>query len=558
MKKICLLIGILLMGTYAQSQKSKKIATPEPDHSCENLLASAKKSLEKNELTQARDYCEAGLLVCDDLSGSFQSILKNVNAKIDSQKEEIENALESARVLGEKNQKLISAFYFYNGKFALAFNRGRYGFINNNGDTLTDYKYTYAVPFGQKYGYAIVKKQENGPELLLDTTKLEYKLTRNVNGLIDTFTTACITSIRTKRERFAIFNAKQLKILFVEDSRGVNQTLLRRLVLGLKNLPQLTTLGLANTGLTAIPRGVFLIPNLSTLDLSNNSLGLSEELFPNDSLEKSNLVKLDLSNNHLDTLPARIAKLKKLQYLNLLGNKITREHFEQIKKWLPNRTILYKDYYQEPQKILAEIKAGAKLSIDARMKLYESLITLLEGYRREAPFENGIKTMLYQSRAEMAWLQSRKETQNQMNKTKPRYDSLAYYQTRLKDSLLIYNDSLPNDAIIRFRLAQSYGNLGFYLLFLGEYENAEKACRRGLETSPSQNSIKLNLAHALLWQDKYEEASQTYQEYLVNDDARKSALQDFDDLQKAGVPLHADVARIRELIRRPNYPAKAK
>src|SRR5690349_10896063 len=119
MKKICVL-WILLVGTYAHGQKAKKIADPEPDHSCENLLASAKKSLEKNELTQARDYCEAGLLVCDDLSGSFQSVLKNVNAKIDSQKVEIVKAYESARVLAEKNQNLIKAFYFYNGRFALA------------------------------------------------------------------------------------------------------------------------------------------------------------------------------------------------------------------------------------------------------------------------------------------------------------------------------------------------------------------------------------------------------------------------------------------------------
>ena len=124
--------------------------------------------------------------------------------------------------------------------------------------------------------------------------------------------------------------------------------------------------------------------------------------------------------------------------------------------------------------------------------------------------------------------------------------------------MLVYNDSLPNDPNIRFRLAQSYGNLGFYQLFLGKYESAEKACRLGLETSPSLNSIKLNLAHALLWQDKYEEAWRTYQEYLVNEKARKAALQDFDDLQKAGVPLHPDVARIKELISRPNYPAKAK
>ncbi|SEJ59775.1 WG containing repeat-containing protein [Dyadobacter sp. SG02] len=557
MKKICVL-WILLVGTYAHGQKAKKIAAPEPDRSCENLLVSAKKSLEKNELTQARDYCEAGLLVCDDLSGSFQSVLRNVNSKIDSQKVEIVKAYESARVLAEKNQNLIKAFYFYNGRFALAFNSGRYGFVNNDGQVLIDYKYSSAIPFGQKYGYAIVKKQDNGPEFLLDTTRAEFKLTRNVNFLTDTSITACITSIRTRKERFAIFDAKQLKILFVEDSRGVNQTLLRRLVAGLKDLPELTTLGLANTGITTIPRGIFLVPHLLTLDLSNNKLGLSEEVFPNDSLEKSNIIKLDLSNNQLDSIPSRIAKLKNLQYLNLLGNKISRAHLEEIKTWLPNRTILYKDYYEEPQKILAEIKIGSNLPIDDKIKLYQNLTSLLEGYHREVPFENGIKTMLYESKADLAWNRSFKLTRIQAGNAKPSYDSLARYQIGLRDSLLVFNDSLPNDPIIRFRLAQCYGNLGFYKLFLAQYEEAERICRLGLETSPSQTFIKLNLAHALLWQNEYDEAVMTYREFLVSEAACKSALQDFEDFRKAGVPVHPDVAKIKAMIGRLNFFSKGK
>lgn len=558
MKRICLL-WILLVGTCAHAQtKVKKVTVPEPDHSCEDLLASAKKSFDNNELTQARDYCEAGLLVCEDLTGSFHSVLKKVNAKIDAQKTEISTALASLQVVAEKNQNLIKAFYFYNGRFALAFNSGRYGFVNNDGDTLIDYKYTHAIPFGQKYGYAIVKRKENGPEFLLDTTKVEYKLARNVNNLTDRQTTACITSIRTKKERLAIFGATQLKILFIEDSRGVNQTLLRRLVAGLKYLPELTTFGLANTNITAIPRGIFMIPHLRTLDLSNNKLGLSEELFPSDSLEKSSLVKLDLSNNQLDSIPARIAQFKNLQYLNLLGNnKITRQHIEQIRKWLPNRTILYKDYYEEPQKILADLKAGTK-STDEKIKLYQTLTTLLEGYRREVPFENGIKTMLFQNKANLAAMQAWKVRESQGDSTKRDYKSLSITQLRLRDTLLVFNDSLPNDPTIRFRLAQCYGNLGFYKLFLGEYDQAEKLCRLGLETSPSRNFIKLNLAHALLWQDKYEEALRTYQEYLVNDKACLTALEDFEELQDAGVAAHPDVLKIKEMIARLNFASKAK
>ncbi|MCF0054781.1 WG repeat-containing protein [Dyadobacter sp. CY356] len=554
MKKI-LFLCLILLGGRANGQNIKKpaIAT-EPDRSCENLLTSAKQSLAKEELTQARDYCEAGLLICEDLVGSFQLVLKQVNARIDSQKIEVSKAYESVRILAETNKNLIEAFYFYNGRIALAFNTGRYGFVNKKGETLIDYKYTSAIPFGQKYGYAIVKKQEQGPEYLLDTTKTEYKLTRNVNALSDTSVTAGIASIRTKKERLAILNAKQLKILFIEDARGVNQTLLRRLIQGLKYMPKLVALGLSNTGLTSTPKDLFAIPNLLTLDLSNNKLGKSHDLFEGDSLQKSCLIKLDLSNNELDSIPRRIELLTELRYLNLLGNNIPRKKIKLIQTWLPNCTILYKDYYEEPQNILAKIKANPKMSIDSTIALYKRLTTLLKLYHREVPSEDGIKTSLYQNKAILAWWQSRKGTKSQQNVNSPNYDSLAYYQATLRDSLLVFNDSLPNDRIILFHLAQCYGNLGYYSLILNRYEESEMSCRRGLELYPSQTFIKLNLAHSLLWQGKFIEAKRTYQEFLVSNAACLGTLQDFEELKKARVPMHPDVPKIEAMISQLDFP----
>ncbi len=54
------------------------------------------------------------------------------------------------------SQKIIDAFYFYNGKFALAFKDGKYGFINKQGNTVIEYKYDNAISFDRETGLAKV------------------------------------------------------------------------------------------------------------------------------------------------------------------------------------------------------------------------------------------------------------------------------------------------------------------------------------------------------------------------------------------------------------------
>ena len=56
------------------------------------------------------------------------------------------------------------------------------------------------------------------------------------------------------------------------------------------------------------------------------------------------------------------------------------------------------------------------------------------------------------------------------------------------------------------------GSLSYYLLFLKKFPESEMSARWALEKDDTQTWIKVNLAHALLFQNKYDEAEKIYQE----------------------------------------------
>jgi len=79
-------------------------------------------------------------------------------------------------------------------------------------------------------------------------------------------------------------------------------------------------LNLSNQGLTSIPSYVFSRTNLTRLDLSNNRLTNA----PQSQIgQLKELVYLDLSKNALTGLPAELGQLKKLETLNVSDNQLT-------------------------------------------------------------------------------------------------------------------------------------------------------------------------------------------------------------------------------------------
>jgi Leucine-rich repeat (LRR) protein len=102
--------------------------------------------------------------------------------------------------------------------------------------------------------------------------------------------------------------------------------------------PNLTIyLQLSGVNLTEIPPMIYKKVNLKYLDLSQN---LIEVVAARISVFEK-LEHLDLSNNKLTSLPPEIGNLQKLSVLDLRHNSISPEEEEKIKQLLPNCKRIY-------------------------------------------------------------------------------------------------------------------------------------------------------------------------------------------------------------------------
>lgn len=101
-------------------------------------------------------------------------------------------------------------------------------------------------------------------------------------------------------------------------------------------------------------------------------------------------------------------------------------------------------------------------------------------------------------------------------------------------------------------LAASCGTLSWYLLLEKDFSSAEKYAKRGIEVEASQEWIFSNLAAALLFQGKYEDAKSIYLKYkdqAFNDKQsyREIFLADLKEFESIGIK-HKDLKKIRKLL----------
>jgi tetratricopeptide (TPR) repeat protein len=107
-------------------------------------------------------------------------------------------------------------------------------------------------------------------------------------------------------------------------------------------------------------------------------------------------------------------------------------------------------------------------------------------------------------------------------------------------------------------MAQHYTSISWHYLFVKEYAQAEKVARKALEIDPTYLVSKTNLAHALLFQNRFSKAEAVYKElsqtiYQNNETYSKVLLNDLVELEKAGVipeKCKGDVEKIRGMLRR--------
>jgi len=115
-----------------------------------------------------------------------------------------------------------------------------------------------------------------------------------------------------------------------------------------------------------------------------------------------------------------------------------------------------------------------------------------------------------------------------------------------------------DDVTSRADLADSYGSLAWLLLFERRPREAEAAAREGLSVDASQTWIRTNLAHALLFQDKYDEARTIYEQFKnvrLNEKQifREAVVEDFQIFRNKKLE-HPDMAKIERLLEPKTLP----
>jgi len=105
-------------------------------------------------------------------------------------------------------------------------------------------------------------------------------------------------------------------------------------------------------------------------------------------------------------------------------------------------------------------------------------------------------------------------------------------------------------------IARHHASLSWYYLFTKEYVQSEQSARKALELDNTYLLPKTNLAHALLFQNRFTEAEHIYKElsqtiYQDNETYNKVLLNDFVELKKAGVipeNSNEDMEKIRQIL----------
>ena len=227
-----------------------------------------------------------------------------------TQQKKLEQELKSNTDALKDAQKLVNAFYFYDGKIALAYNNGKYGYINKNGALIIPYKYKKATHFEESTGFASAER--DGQHYLIDTTGREYLLANNSQSLNGAVEALDLRNQHLSELPKYVFNYVKLKVLLIS---GNNLTLVPNELI---NLKELTHLDASNNKIQTLPSKIGGLLNLTKLSLRNNFI---TEL-PEDIVFVKRLTKLDLTNNKLYSLPNNMGSLYYLNELQLDGNNI--------------------------------------------------------------------------------------------------------------------------------------------------------------------------------------------------------------------------------------------
>ncbi|MFA0961012.1 tetratricopeptide repeat protein [Roseivirga sp. BDSF3-8] len=244
------------------------------------------------------------------------------------------------------------------------------------------------------------------------------------------------------------------------------------------------------------------------------------------------LTRLYAKNGYWDEAIALIDSLlsKKLEQADKSD-----EHYYQVAELYATKGELMSFYGRQTE--------AAKWLKKAIATMDENDLDCCESYalRQEINLINTEEDALYDSLlAATATLEkSIEQTRYKADKIPNQKELIAAYQEAYQ--------KYPDHKDVKSRLAKEYGNLAWYSIFAGEYDQAETAALKGLKTDRSQKWINTNLALSHLMLGNLPEAKKIYNRYILNNTLLIAFITDLDDLEEAGI-YHESFPEIRKLL----------
>ncbi len=226
---------------------------------------------------------------------------------------------ETQQALGKANT-LIDAFYFYAGRFALAYgekdgNEAFY-FIDKNGNEVKKLgRWQKAEQFDDS-GFA--KVVNRGTNYLLDTIGHTYHVAYRLEDLNADVSALDLRDIELNAFPKEALAHPQLQVLLLEGNL-FHQNNFRTLPSAIQRLSSLHVLYLRDCQIRSLPPEIGQLTSLTALDLESNDL----TSLPPEIGQLTSLTTLDLESNDLTSLPPEITQLTNLSKLILDGNDLT-------------------------------------------------------------------------------------------------------------------------------------------------------------------------------------------------------------------------------------------
>ena len=569
-----ILINLLTSIIFLQAQDCRDISLYD------KYIDTGKELVDEGNYVKALEYYASAKDFCSEKTKEVDKLITEIITRISEEQKNTQQALLKA-------EKLINAFYFYDDKYALAFgeksiengsSRNVFYFIDKKGN---DVRKLGRWEKAEQFSYMSLAKvwDENNIAYYLDTLGYTYRINFKLEKKPDTK----ITALNLSNQYFdsfpiGVLEYPQLQILIISQDMSVwskiknipsDITKLKNLTFlslnGImheikelpKNIGQLTNLKFLNLGgynqLNSLPESFVELKNLISLRLGGYIIETPLTTLPENFGQLQNLQRLDLSGNHLKYLPESFGQLQNLKKLNLERNNL---------KYLPES--------------FGQLQNLQELNLSGRYfgVIYNQFTTLPESFGQLQNLKklnlsgNLVKT-LPESFGQLQNLQeldlrNNPISEKELEKIKDllpncsilfNYEQFVISASQEGDYSKAYRNQkkvIENEGVINYN---SWWNLSWYALFVGEYEEAIHAVQKTLELNPNAQEVETNLALGYLLNDQWEEAEVVYLRWkgrgFPNDDrlCDEVFLQDIADLEAAGI-IHPNFAKVREMFKK--------